>query len=397
MKTKTIKIAEYKHHPKNPNNPNTHPEHQLKELAKSLDRFSQVKNIVVWNGFFLAGHGLAMAAEKEGIEELVAVDVSEWDEQTAIEFMIADNRLPELSIIDNEMLTTVFNDLELPGDIPGVDIEYVNAILSTGPDFDVPFDFDGEWEEPPEPQIDKADELRQEYGVEVGQLWALGDHRLICGDCTDKEVVNRVMGGERSLLYLSDPPYGINRDVGFTGSGGFSGKGPIPRRQYGDVWDKKRPDKDTFFMHLSNTKSAIIFGGNYFADILPKSTHWIVWDKLNTMPSYGDCELLWTNINRQSVKKITYKYNGAIGKEKNRFHPTQKPVGLLSDILNEYSSENEIVLDCYLGSGTTLIACEQLNRQCRAIELEPKYVGVTIKRWEELTGEKAVLLETIGE
>jgi hypothetical protein len=133
MKTKTIKIAEYKHHPKNPN---THPEHQLKELAKSLDRFSQVKNIVVWNGFFLAGHGLALAAEKEGIEELEAVDVSEWDEQKAIEFMIADNRLPELSIIDNEMLTAVFNDLELPEDIPGVDIEYVNDILSMAPDFE---------------------------------------------------------------------------------------------------------------------------------------------------------------------------------------------------------------------------------------------------------------------
>jgi hypothetical protein len=109
-------------------NPNTHPEHQLKELAKSLDRFSQVKNIVVWNGFFLAGHGLAMAAEKEGLEELVAVDVSEWDEQTAIEFMIADNRLPELSVMDNEMLASVFADFEMPKDIPGVDDDFLNTI-----------------------------------------------------------------------------------------------------------------------------------------------------------------------------------------------------------------------------------------------------------------------------
>lgn len=99
-------------------------------------------------------------------------------------------------------------------------------------------------------------------------------------------------------LVLTDPPYGVNMSEGF---GGFGE--PIARRQYPDQWDESRPHSDTFKLILSKCQSAIIFGGNFFADVLPQSMHWLVWDKLNTMPIFGDCELAWTNINRKSVKK----------------------------------------------------------------------------------------------
>lgn len=130
-------------------------------------------------------------------------------------------------------------------------------------------------------------------------------------------------------------------------------------------------------------KKVLIFGGNFFADILPQGNHWIVWDKLNTMPTFGDCELIWTNIDRDSVKKITVEYNGLIGKEKIRFHPTQKPVKLLSKLLLSYSKVGDIILDPFLGSGTTAIACLKLNRKFIGIEKEPKYCEIARQRIEQ--------------
>jgi DNA modification methylase len=182
-------------------------------------------------------------------------------------------------------------------------------------------------------------------------------------------------------LVLTDPPYGVKRDKGFEGFGGF-GK-PIARRQYADCWDDKRPDKTYFDEILRISKNALIFGGNYFADILPQGKHWIVWDKLNTMPTFGDCELIWTNSRRNSVKKITCQYNGLLGKEKERYHPTQKPLKIIKELIEKYTNENDIILDPFIGSGTTAIACMQTNRNFIGIELEPKYVDIANKRIED--------------
>jgi len=230
-------------------------------------------------------------------------------------------------------------------------------------------------------QVDRADELLQKWQVERGQVWAIGGHRLMCGDSTSADDVGRLMAGERAALVVTDPPYGINRDKGFGGSDGFSSLGaPIARRNYSDDWDSERPSMEAFTLMFENSFKAIIWGGNFFADLLPRSTHWIVWDKLNTMPTFGDCELAWTNIDRKSVKKITFEYNGLIGKEKERFHATQKPVGLFCSILSDYSDEGEIVYDPFGGSGTTMVACEQLGRHCRMMEIEPKYCAVILER-----------------
>ena len=138
------------------------------------------------------------------------------------------------------------------------------------------------------------------YETPNGRLWH--------GDCT--EGMKHIQAAK---LILTDPPYGINMDKGFDGFGGFGP--PIARKQYKDVWDSKRPGKNVFDLMLETSELVMVFGGNYFADLLPLSTHWIVWDKKNTMPTFWDAELIWTNSKRKSVKIIECEYNGLLGKE----------------------------------------------------------------------------------
>lgn len=194
------------------------------------------------------------------------------------------------------------------------------------------------------------------------------------GDC--REILPQL---PKVDLVLTDPPYGIKMSKGFDGFGGF-GK-PIARRQYSDTWDKDRPSKDVFDLILGGGRSVILFGGNFFADILPRSTHWIFWDKLQTMPTFGDGELAWTNIDRKSVKKVTVEWNGLIGKEQEaRKHPTQKPVSLMTWCIQSYSENGNEILDPFMGSGTTLRAAKDLGRKAIGIEIEEKYCEIAVKR-----------------
>ena len=198
---------------------------------------------------------------------------------------------------------------------------------------------------------------------------------IYCGDCLSiMPLLPKVD------LVVTDPPYGIDMDKGFEGFEGFGGFGkPIARKRYeNDEWDSERPKKEVFDWMIKLSRLALIFGGNFFADILPVSTHWLVWDKLNTMPTFGDCELVWTNSPRKSVKKYTREYNGLIGKEEHRQHPTQKPRNLLYQMIRDYAQGD--CLDPFLGSGTTLVACKELKRNGIGIEINEKYCEIAKKR-----------------
>jgi len=210
---------------------------------------------------------------------------------------------------------------------------------------------------------------------------------LFCGDCL--EVMQTI--GFVDIL-LTDPPYGIGMDKGFKTPGKFEGSNVrIKCRQYNDNWDAERPSKEIFDNMLKIAKLCLIFGGNFFADILPLGTHWIVWDKKTTMPTFGDAELIWTNSKRKSIKIFVYEYNGLFGKEKERFHPTQKPVVLIMRLLDRYSKLGDLVLDCFLGSGTTAIACERLGRKWIGIEKDEKYCEIAAKRLETETSQLKLL------
>ena len=222
----------------------------------------------------------------------------------------------------------------------------------------------------------RLDQIKQAIGIEP--YFEDESGVLYNADCLD---IMKKMPGKCVDLVLTDPPYGVKMDKGFSGSDGFSGSGkPIERRRYeDDNWDSKTPQRAVFDNILSRSSLALIFGGNFFTDKLPVGTHWIFWDKLNTMPTFGDGELVWTNSKRKSIKKFTREYNGLIGKEETRKHPTQKPVNLIRELIREYSKEG-VVFDPFLGSGTTAVACKELNRKWIGIEINEEYCEIAKKR-----------------
>lgn len=183
-------------------------------------------------------------------------------------------------------------------------------------------------------------------------------------------------------LALVDPPYGINRDEGFKGFKGFGGFGePIARKKYKSWNDSDIPTKEYFDELLRVSEKVLIFGGNFFTHLLPVGKHWIVWDKLNTMPTFGDCELLWTNISRNSVKKYTVQWNGLLGKEKTpRIHATQKPVKLYRKILEDYAKPGDRILDTHGGSCSLAIACDIMGYSADIFEIDEDYYKAACER-----------------
>ena len=183
-------------------------------------------------------------------------------------------------------------------------------------------------------------------------------------------------------LVLTDPPYGINADKGV---GGF-GSSKTDKHYKGD-WDSQTPAQEYFDEILRISKKSIIFGGNFFTDKLPVNGHWIVWDKKGAIAfdnPFGDCELAWTNINKKSVKKYKVIQQGFITEEKERYHPTQKPVHLFRQIIEDYS-EDGIIFDPFLGGGTTALACKQIGRDFIGCEISKEFYDIANERLNAVT------------
>ncbi|MBC7157382.1 MAG: site-specific DNA-methyltransferase [Rhodobacteraceae bacterium] len=214
----------------------------------------------------------------------------------------------------------------------------------------------------------------------VKRARVIGRCELLQGDCTE---IMPELG--RLDAVVTDPPYGIGRDKGM----GYGGKGyggnrgvAIKIARYNGFWDDARPTKDIFDTILLVSEAHIIWVGQFFADMLPPKGKWLFWDKCQTMPSYGDGELAWTSLGGNAVKKFTYNGSGLHAKEKSRVHPTQKPVALMEWCL-DFLPNADTILDPFLGSGTTLVACARLGRRGIGIELDPNYFDIACKRVEE--------------
>jgi DNA modification methylase len=220
---------------------------------------------------------------------------------------------------------------------------------------------------------------RAEWLVEnipgVKQARVIGRCELMRGDCF--EIMPHL---ERVDACVTDPPYGIGRANGANG-GGVCGKTGKPRnpKSYAGDWDQK--PANVSFVPLCS-RQAIVWGGQYFSDQLPMGAGWLVWDKQQTMPTYGDGELAWTNLESTTLRKFTYSLNAMISRKETGLHPTQKPVALMEWCLG-FLPNADTILDPFMGSGTTLVACAKLGRKGIGIELDPDYFEIACKRVED--------------
>ena len=203
-------------------------------------------------------------------------------------------------------------------------------------------------------------------------------NKVLHGDCL--ELMKQIPDGSVDLV-LTDPPYGHGKQV--ISNNKSRGKLAIAKDYGNGEWNCKTPTFQHFKEMRRISKNQIIFGGNYFIEHLHNSSCWLVWDKNNGNNDFADCELAWTSFN-SAVRKIKYTWNGMLQgnmKEKEqRVHPTQKPVPLIAWILRNYSEQNQIILDPFMGSGTTCVAAKALDRRFIGIEKEQKYVDIANRR-----------------
>ena len=240
--------------------------------------------------------------------------------------------------------------------------------------------------EQPEAEEDDFDvDSVTETDIVLGDLFEIGEHRLLCGDSTDSDAVARLMDGKKADMVFTDPPYGIKVVQGNKVGGGKLAKVNTYSKIIGD--DTTDTAREFYNTCISlGMENFIIWGGNYFTDFLAPSMCWLIWDKENT-GNFADVEMAWTSFDK-AAKLYKWQWNGMIRQGdkniegKTRVHPTQKPVGLFGDIFNDFKFET--CFDGFLGSGSTMVASHQLKRKCYGMELDPKYCQVIVDRMIKL-------------
>lgn len=376
MHLKTAKLKEIKPYDRNPRIN----ESAVEAVAESIRQCSYIAPIIVdEDGVILAGHTRYKALKMLGYTECEIIVKEGLTEEQKRKYRILDNKTNELAEWDLELLTIELDGLDFDG-------------------FDFGFD---EEEEESESEIieDEAPEVDEESDpvAKLGDIWQLGRHRLMCGDSTDRETVERLMDGNKADMVFTDPPYGYEYQ-----------SNKRTKTQKFDVLENDDKILD-FFPNLSGRVNGFVMICTTWK-VLDKwlplfkryfdLTNMIVWDKggggmgdlSHTFST--DYEVILCASNGAEIQEKRIGSVWSIGKDNasDYAHPTQKPVELSSMAIRHTTKSAAIVLDVFGGSGSTLLACEQLGRTCYMMELDPKYIDVIIKRWENFTGETAVLL-----
>ncbi len=207
------------------------------------------------------------------------------------------------------------------------------------------------------------------------RIETIGDATLYLGNCL--EILPTL---PKVDAVITDPPYGIGADKGKKGSRPFKGGKPVEMAYHPENnWDNERPNPELLKTVVNAGKNAIVWGGNYFADCFAPQGKWLWWDKCQTMPTYGDGELAWTNLSGTTPKKFVWANNKIFADKVERHHPTQKPVELIWWCVS-LVPDAETILDPFMGSGTTGVACANLGRKFIGIEIEPKYFEIACER-----------------
>lgn len=381
----------------NPRNPNTHPPEQVELLAKIIAFQGWRLPIVVSksSGFVVRGHGRLLAAHVLGLAE-VPVDEQEYaSEAQEHADLIADNRIAELAEVDRAGLKDLIEQLdtgELDLDLTGYDGYALGELMSeffTGGLHDVDEDFVPE---------------RVRTRAKVGDLFTLGDHRILCGDSTQPDDVKKALGGKRAAIVFTDPPYGVNIHGGKM-------KGEIIA---GDLTSTAIPFSFELAVGLATEAKARLFfcGGegnlglyaklfDRYLGQLPKHLIWVKEGFVLKQNGYhNQYELIFYGFKEGGGGRAHW-FGERTGEHASDvwqihrdnvseyLHPTQKPVALASRAIRNHTKPGAIVYEPFSGSGSTLIACEKLGRKCLALDLDPHFVDVTVERWEQFTGKKA--------
>lgn len=360
-------------------NPRSLTDAQFKQLKTSLDKFGMIDKPIInldEAHTVIGGHQRLRVLRHEGVKACECwLPDRMLDEREVEELNIRLNKNTgawDFEILANEweyddLLDWGFDEKELTG-----------------------LDFGEEVPEDPGAQIDKAEELREKWGVVSGQLWQLGEHRLICGDCTDKAVVERVMGGEKADFAFTDPPYNVGVKYTEATNDNQSKQGFI---QWCKGWVVYLPERYLLTVGIKRLC--------WWDEILCDPQWIIAWVKRNGQGQTGlggtnkwDAILVYgvEQDHQTDMIELNNDYSEKIKADGG--HPTAKPVELWSQIIERF--DGRIIYEPFSGSGTTLIACERLHRKCRAIEISPAYVGVAIERFYVMTGIAPQLLDTLG-
>lgn len=404
------------------NNAKTHPQEQIEQIKKSIEKFGMDDPIGIWKDEIVEGHGRLIACKELGMTEVPIIRLDHLTNQERKAYTLAHNKL------------TMNSDFDI--DILNEELQSINDIDMSEFGFDLDIEADDDDVEVIE---DEPPEAPEEPKSKYGEVYQLGEHRLMCGDSTNPEDVDTLMQDEIADLVFTDPPYGVS----------YKGTNNPNGREWEIIKNDKLRGDDLFIFLLEafkNIKRKLKIGGAYYiwyansnavqfetalegAELKKKQI--IIWYKGMVLGHsdyhwtyepciYGchpeqNCEwygdrtqkTLW-DFSKKEIKDmkkdellqiVERLYNDKDVWEIKRdnvmeyLHPTQKPVALSAKALHNSSKKDDIVLDLFGGSGSTLIGCEQLGRKARIMEFDPKYVDVIIQRWENFTGQKAVKIK----
>jgi site-specific DNA-methyltransferase (adenine-specific) len=356
------------------NNAKLHPQEQIEQIKKSIEQFGMDDPIGIWKDEIVEGHGRLLACKELGYKEVPIIRLDHLTDEERKAYTLAHNKL------------TMNSDFDI--DILNEELENFDTIDMSDYGFDIDLDLDEEQEI----VEDEVPEVTEEPKAKLGDIYQLGNHRLMCGDSTKEEDVAKLMNGVKADMVFTDPPYGV--DYKGINNDDRSGLEELLDKAFNNMKNNCNEGSSVYCFHSDRC-------ADIFNNIFRKYCHFssmIIWKKPSLVLSQTDyqsihepCLYGWFDNGNHNFygdrKQISvWEYD----RENIEGHTTPKPVKLICNALNNSSEENNYILDLFGGSGSTLIACEQLNRKCYMMELDPHYIDVIIQRWENFTGEKAV-------
>jgi DNA modification methylase len=391
-------------------NSRTHSDAQVAQIAASIKEFGWTNPILIdGENTIIAGHGRLLAARKLGMEKVPVICIDHLTKAQQRALVIADNQLAMNAGWDMDMLKAEIEGLKLDDfdvDLLGFDDKFLDGLLEPEPT-------EGLTDE------DAVPEVPEQAKTVLGDVWVLGNHRLMCGDSTSITAFDQLMGGLKADMIFTDPPYGMSYGGGrAAGDHALDKKtGGVKIKAHGMILNDDLQGDDLIALvrdSIATATASMKEGGALYACFTwrtyaefeaglescgHKVKNCIVWDKKSIglgnshyRPQHEFifyCGGQWHGDKAQA--DVWYMSRGATGEY---VHPTQKPVELVERALNNSSKAGDVVIDCFGGSGSTLIACEKTNRHARLMELDPKYCDVIVKRWQDFTGKQAIHAET---